>query len=322
MAGKQNKHWAYIEEVGIYWLMRFMFLLYTLCGRVVFLSVLYPVVSYYFLSNKKTRLASRDFLKHVKAFTSGRIIKASLLQSYFHFLGFAESMVDKLSAWSNQLKLEDVVIHGRQGIAEQLEHKQGGMIFGSHLGNVEVCRALVTIGEHARLNILTHTKYAQNFNRLLGDANATPVVALIQVTDIGPVLAISLTEKIAAGEIVFIVGYGIPVKNNGRTLSVTFLGEDAHFAQDPYMLAALLECPLHTLFCSKPALCACLLDSRQHIQSVPPQVWDCKFDAAVKPIKIASASNNQQVIRACSSNSFAFGGNNTSLIIGHRYETM
>ena len=250
MADKNQNHWANVEEVGMYWLMRFMFGLYTLGGRFIFLIILYPVVSYYFLTNKQARSASKEFLQQVEAYSSGKAIKASFVQSYRHFLQFAESMVDKLSAWNNKLNIEDVVIHGREGIVEQLERQEGGMILGSHLGNVEVCRALATINKHAKLNILVHTKHAQNFNRLLKDVSNNETVELIQVTDVGPSLAITLDERISRGEFIFIVGDRIPV-NNGRTLKATFLGKQADFAQGPFILAALMKCPVYTLFCIK-----------------------------------------------------------------------
>lgn len=246
-----KNHWANIDEVGVYWLMRIMFILYNLGGKFLFLTVLYPVVSYYFLMNKQARSASMDYLQRFKKFAPESHIKPSVITSYRHFLQFAVSMVDKLAAWTNRLNINDVVIHGREGIAEQLSRKQGGIILGSHLGNIEICRALATIGEHAKLNILVHTKHAKHFNRLLREVNGTDDIELIQVTDIGPTLAISLDAKISAGEMVFIVGDRIPVNNHQRTSQAMFLGSSAYFAQGPFILAALMKCPVYTLFCLK-----------------------------------------------------------------------
>lgn len=258
MPVNKTTHWANIEEVGVYWLMKFMFALYNIAGRTIFLVVLYPVVSYYFLTNKKARSASMDFLQHVESFSQTikhnphvKRIRATHWNSYLHFMQFAESMVDKLSAWNNRINTDDVIIHGREEIEALLGRKQGGMILGSHLGNIEVCRALATIGQHAKLNILVHTKHAENFNRLLSDVSTAQTVELIQVTDVGPSLAISLDEKIQAGEFVFIVGDRIPLKNTARTLSTPFMGENAYFAQGPFILASLMKCPVYTLFCIK-----------------------------------------------------------------------
>jgi predicted LPLAT superfamily acyltransferase len=251
VVNEKQSHWASLEEVGTYWLLRLMVFLYGLLGRYVFLVILYPVVSYYFLMHKQARLASLDYLRHVDAFIDNSAIKANLFQSYRHFLQFADSMLDKVSAWNTDFKIDDVIIHGHEAIDVQIGLNRGCLILGSHLGNVEVCRALIAKGQQAKMNILVHTKNAKNFNRLLDKISTSRTVELIQVTEIGPALAISLEAKIADGEFVFIVADRIPVKNTGRTSPVTFLGEQAHLPQGPFILAALLRCPVYTLFCLK-----------------------------------------------------------------------
>lgn len=69
-------------------------------------------------------------------------------------------------------------------------------------------------------------------------------------------------------------------------------------------------------------LCTLLLDKNINLNTVPAQSWDRQYDPELKPINISSNSNSQHDVRVCMSNSFAFGGNNTSLIIGHPYETL
>ncbi len=247
----RQQHWAQMEELGIYWLMRFAFRLYRVGGRLIFRPLLYPVVSYYFVSNRLARQASLDFLQHVETYSGGMVTKRNLFNSYRHFLSFADSMVDKLGAWTNRIKIEDVVVHNRDIIKQLLDRREGCVILVSHLGNVEISRALATIGTSAKLNILVHTKHARQFNRLLKDVSGSHFTELIQVTDISPMLAISLDKKIAAGEFVFIVGDRVPVGNSGRTLTASFLGDEAQFAQGPYILAALMKCKVYTLFCLK-----------------------------------------------------------------------
>lgn len=251
MAEKNRTHWANMEEAGLYWLMRLAFSIYTFFGPTIFRCILYPVVTYYFLVNRDARAASLDYLSHVEKFSLGQLLESGWRQSYYHFLAFSESIIDKLSAWNNRISLADVVIHGRDEIQSRLEQNKGGMIIGSHLGNVEVCRALVSINENTRINIMVHTKHAKNFNRLLRDVSVVQNVSLLQVTEISPAVAISLDHKIKSGEFVFIVGDRIPVRNNGRTQEVSFLGENASFSQGPYILASLLKCPIYTLFCLK-----------------------------------------------------------------------
>src|SRR5690606_3790350 len=47
-----------------------------------------------------------------------------------------------------------------------------------------------------------------------------------------------------------IAGDRVPL-HGGRSLSVNFLGQPARFAQGPWLLAGLLQCPVNLLFCLK-----------------------------------------------------------------------
>jgi predicted LPLAT superfamily acyltransferase len=46
-----------------------------------------------------------------------------------------------------------------------------------------------------------------------------------------------------------IVGDRTPPAENGRVSQVDFLGQSAPFAQGPWILASLLECPVYLFFC-------------------------------------------------------------------------
>jgi len=41
------------------------------------------------------------------------------------------------------------------------------LIFGSHLGNLEVGRVMAYLGKKVTVNVLVHTKHAEKFNTLL-----------------------------------------------------------------------------------------------------------------------------------------------------------
>ncbi len=244
-------NWGNKEEVGVYWLMRLALLLHLLLGGILFPLILYPIVSYYFVSNKEARKSSILFLQHIENVAPHTQIRATFWFSFLHFMQFAQSILDKFSAWGGRLSLDKVDVHGREEFINSLDQQQGALILGAHLGNTEVMRALATLNQRAKLNILVHTKHAKNFNRLLNNASSANTMELIQVTDLSPGIAILLDQKISQGEFVFIVGDRIPVNNTGRTLMAPFLGEPAPFAQGPFILASLLKCPVYTLFCIK-----------------------------------------------------------------------
>lgn len=242
------RHWASLEETGILWGMRVLLWVYRLFGRPAFRLALYPVVSYYFLRNGVARRASRDYLKRLGAYYPDLPVRGSLWESYRHFLSFAETLLDKIVVWFEDLGPSRVHFHNRHLLLELLAQGRGAILLGAHLGNLEICRALAELRDPVYLNILVHTKHAEKFNRLLGSVERRSKIELIQVTELNPAIAIRLQEKLGRGEFIVVVGDRVPVNTQGRTIRARFLGDQADFPQGPYLLASLLQCPVFTLF--------------------------------------------------------------------------
>ena len=99
-----------------------------------------------------------------------------------------------------------------------------------------------------KLTVLTHTKHAARFNRLLAQLDPDSQLNLMEVTELSPVTAMLLSEKIAQGEFVAIAGDRIPVSQNPRIALARFLGATAPFPVGPYILASLLQCPTYLMF--------------------------------------------------------------------------
>ncbi|QSA98860.1 lipid A biosynthesis acyltransferase [Methylococcus sp. EFPC2] len=241
------QHWAAVEETGILWGMKALLAIYRLFGRPAFRLVLYPVVGYYFLANRAARRASRDYLQRLGAYYPELAITGSFLESYRHFIQFAETLLDKIVVWFEDLGPERVIFHNRPLLLNTLTENRGTILLGAHLGNLEICRALAETRDAVRLNILVHTKHAEKFNRLLGGVERHGGIELIQVTELNPAVAIRLQEKLDRGEFLVLVGDRIPIGSPHRTVKAQFLGADAEFPQGPYLLASLLRCPVYTL---------------------------------------------------------------------------
>jgi len=71
----------------------------------------------------------------------------------------------------------------------------------------------------------------------------------MQVTDLGPETAVTMSDAVERGEWVVMVGDRIAISEEGdRVAWVPFLGELAPFPVGPYILASLLKCPTYLLF--------------------------------------------------------------------------
>ena len=227
---------------------------YQLLGRRGFSLLLYPVMAYFFLAGRSARNASLDYLKavHAQAAREGEGAKApGWRQSFAHFMAFGDAILDKLLAWTGRIGMDLVDFENLEAFEALQKSGSGGVLITSHFGNAEVCRALGTRNADVRINVLVHTKHAMNFNRLLQQESGQSAVSLIETTEVGPETAIMLREKVELGEFVVIVGDRTPVSLSGRFSYAPFLGRIAPFPQGPYILAALMKCPVQLLFCFK-----------------------------------------------------------------------
>ncbi len=244
-----NRHWSQIGEVTMARGIKVLFVLHRALGRWPFRVIMYPTVTFYLLRHSLARRSSREYLTRVFRSIDPSHRDASLWQSVRHVAVFAESLLEKLRIWSGELKTEDVIQHNRNVVSDEVEAGRGGMIFVSHLGNIEVCRALTTRKSGIKLNVLVHTKHAVAFNALLAELNPKSELNIVQVTDVSADTVIRLREKVDRGEYIVIACDRVAVTGNSRVTSVDFLGASARFPVGPYVLASLLQCPTYLLFC-------------------------------------------------------------------------
>jgi predicted LPLAT superfamily acyltransferase len=247
MPASRRQHWAQMNDFSFVAGMRLMFWTCRILGRWPFRIVLYPVLLWYMVAKPEARTASSDYLRRLAAFQGASRIRPGISTVLRHFASFAETLLDKMLLWTGSFKPDRVEIHGQEEIFAQVTAGRGGLLIGSHLGNLELCRVLSQQAGF-KLTVLTHTKHAQIFNRLLAQLGPDSQLNLMQVTEVSPATAVRLSEKIGRGEFVAIAGDRIPVSSSPRIAWARFLGEMAPFPVGPYILANLLHCPVYLLF--------------------------------------------------------------------------
>lgn len=246
-----GRHWSQIRESTCVWGIWTLYALYRLCGRTLFRAVLYPVVTYYWLARPAARRASLDYLRRVQAATGAvtpPAVVPGLRHSLRHLFSFADTLLDKLLSIGGSYPYGNARREGEDVLLAQIASGKGGIIVTAHMGCLELCRVLASQREGMRLTVLVHTAHAAQFNRILQRLNPDSGMQLFQVDSISPGSAMQLAEKVRAGEFIAIAGDRVPV-HGGRAVSAPFLGTPARFPVGPYVLAALLECPLYAMGC-------------------------------------------------------------------------
>ena len=213
---------------------------------------LHPIVAYFLLTGRPAREASRRYFEQLaQASPQQDTPRPGWRSAYRHMLAFAQSGFDKLTAWSGRVAPANFNFDDAGALDALLASGRGALVIGSHLGNLEMARALAVRGAQTKVTAVVYTDHARRFNSVLASANREFTQHLVEVSDFGPETAMMMQERVEHGELLVIVGDRTPARQMGRTTSAQFLGASAPFAQGPYVLAHALECPVYLFFCLK-----------------------------------------------------------------------
>lgn len=251
MIGKAaaNSHWAAHRERGSFVLMKLTAQAVRLLGRRTMAPLLYLIVLYFYWFGRRARQSAWAYQRNLAKWSGRDDLAPSWRSVYRQFMAFADALLDKLDAWGGRLDLDRLVLHDRTDLEAELGAPRGQLLVGSHLGNLEICRALAEMGRKVKMNVLVHTRHAERFNRLLDQSGANNL-RLIQVSELDPAIMLELSRRLDAGEWLAIAGDRVPL-HGARIATADFLGQPADFPQGPWLLAGLLQCPANLLFCLK-----------------------------------------------------------------------
>lgn len=254
----QQRHWSQTKErkglLGI----KFILVFYRLFGRKITQYLMFPVISYFWFTGKTQRKASKDYLQRIKQYYNRiPLVDKKHLTTFQHFQRFGESLLDKLASWQGDIKIEDLYYPDKLECLKVISEKQGIILLCSHLGDIEMCRAIANLSHKVTINALVFTHHAARFNQVLKEVNPDSAINLIQVDTLGADTAILLKQKLDAGEWVAIVGDRTSSNAHQRmqensVIWANFLGKPAPFPKGPFILSATLKCPIYLVWGLKP----------------------------------------------------------------------
>lgn len=249
---RDEGHWSRQQERGSTWLLALSVWLSRHCPRWLVRVVTRVVVGYFFLTSARARRNIRRYQQRLLA-AMPEVCLPSRAPVWRQFLAFGVAIVDRFAVWQGRICYADLRVEDPDGLYDDIRRAAsrsvpGQLMICSHVGNIEICRALVEHNRGFVLNILVHSRNAEKFNRALARAGASDI-RLIQVSDLDLPLMMSLQQRLAAGEWLAIAADRTPVRGE-KTVPVDFLGHEARLPQGPWLLADLLGAPINLVFCS------------------------------------------------------------------------
>lgn len=249
-APAHEPHWAAQRERGSFVLMKLTALALRWLGRGPVTPVLYLIVCYFFVFGRRARASIRSYQARLACWSGQPGLRPSSARVFAQFMAFGDSILDRLQVWRGRLDLAGVAVDDPDGVRARLRSGgRGEILVVAHLGNLDVCRALAESGEATPLNVLVHTRHAERINRLQAEAGDRRL-RLLQVSEMDAATMMDLSQRVERGEWLAIAGDRVPLQA-GRRVHAQFLGARAAFPQGPWLLAALLRCPVHMMCCLK-----------------------------------------------------------------------
>lgn len=177
----------------------------------------------------------------------------------------------------------------------------------------------INIGEAAALAILTKEKASSSNVRLLGVGESSDAHHMSAPHPEGHGAIVAMKSALAqanlnAGDVDYINLHGTATPKNDAMEAVAV--ESVFGNKTPCSSSkGLIGHTLGAAGATEVGLCWLLLSAEN--TSYAPQVWDHAVDDTMPALNIADIGDKKATpIRSCLSNSFAFGGNNVSVLIG------
>ena len=238
--------WSRVAERGSLWGLRFAAWCIRVAGSRVSLGLVYAIVTYFFLTDRSGRRASRAYLERVYATPAGRAALGrapGLWASYRHYRGFALAIVDRLVVWTEAADDFEFETPGLERFDRVVADGRGAIILGAHLGNFDALRLLARRSGMV-VNVLMYTANAERINTIIRELSPESEARVITVDPDSVQSVFAVRERLRRGEHVAILADRIEPGDRNRSSRVPLLGCPVDLPQAPFLLATLLECPV------------------------------------------------------------------------------
>jgi predicted LPLAT superfamily acyltransferase len=220
-------------------------------GRRASLALLTPIVAYFFVTGRAVRRASMDYLRTLWATPRGRTALGeppTWRHVFRHLHEFAENILDRMIVWSGDVARIGIDHSGNEHLLELARQRRGAILLGSHLGSYDMLR-LLSAQHGIVVNVLMFTRHTARINAFFERLHPGLEMRMIHYEPGSIRAAFELKAAIDRGEFVGLLGDRVWESERERSVSVPFLGRQARFPLGPFLLQAVLGCPLLLTVC-------------------------------------------------------------------------
>ncbi len=189
-----------------------------------------------FLCVKERREASLRFYRIIK--------KAPLMSSLKQFINYGNALVDKFISFAGDFDTERFII-------DNLEIYNGAFFITTHIGNIEILRSLISKFKDKRINIFLQANACRVFNNFLKKFEVKVNAEVFPVEEINLETSILISERLKAGELVFMAGDRVSAQNSNTVYKADFFRKKIPLPLGTLRFALMMEAPIYFIVCAK-----------------------------------------------------------------------
>jgi predicted LPLAT superfamily acyltransferase len=240
------RRWTHVAERGSLLGLRITVTCYRLFGRSLSLILVHCIVTYFFLTGKAARAATRAYQRRVvEMFGTSTQLGADpgMWQCFQQFRAFALAVFDRIVMWFGDEADFRYDVGGIEHNDRLLRPDRGAIVIGAHIGSFDALRAL-SRRDGRTVNVLMFTRNAPLINSFFQQLSRDSEVRVIQADAQSLDTVLRIRACIERGELVAMLGDRVEPGDHGRRCCVSLLGGSVELPTAPYVLAGLLGCPL------------------------------------------------------------------------------
>lgn len=219
------RRWSDKAERGSVVLIRLIAWLARTAGRPLCRVLLYPIVSYFVLTDGTARRASAEFLAAVH----GR--PARLREVFSHVHAFAATLLDRVYMAAGDFARFEVTIEGLPLVEQALRAGRGCLMLGSHLGSFDLMMLAQRAFDGREISVMMRVDPRSRLRRIAGiDDRGLNLIPIGR-----PDSMLCAHDSLQGGGIVAVLADRF---DGGAGFTVPFLGRSTVMPAAPHVLAA------------------------------------------------------------------------------------
>lgn len=266
--------------------------------------LIYPVAFFYWIFSKRGRDMSLNYQRNLSEYTNKEAPKK--ISAYRQILSFCLCVLEKMEGWLgkinlNQLEYQDDDV---KALISQLNEGKGAILFGAHMGNLELLRALASydrtnVDHPIQVIIIMQKNATQQFAKTIQEINPKFELNAVDPEEITPETIERFSDLIDNGGLLVLTGDRLSANSNSKTITTNFLGKPAKLPYGVFLIAALLKAPVYYTFAMRKRLTAFNPINRMYVTKSQISFEDCPRGERENRIKLFADEFVTQIEQKC-----------------------